>query len=293
MLRERFFEHLAFERRSSPHTVAAYRTDLDQFEHWLQQELPGVGVEDPGDKAVRAWIMHLMGTGAGARTVNRKLSALRAFYRYARMVGAVAKDPTELVTPPRPPARLPVFVAVTEMDALLEGAPPGGWPLREQAVVELLYSTGIRLAELLGLRWIDVDLERATIKVLGKRSKERIVPLLPAVVTTLQALAAEGGGRGDQAVFVGKSGRPMARRSVQALVRRYLGTVTTQRKRSPHVLRHTFATHLLDAGADLNAVKELLGHANLAATQVYTHNTMEKLKEVYRTAHPRGGERKP
>lgn len=294
---ERFLEHLAYEKRASPLTVEAYRGDLAQFAAFLEAEL---GLKDPAaatEKAVRAWMMHLMENGTGGRSVNRKLSALRAYFRFARTVGAVEKDPTALITPPKTPKRLPEFVGEPQMRLLLDELP---WPegftgLRDRVIMELLYGTGMRLAELVGLAPGDIDLRRGTVRVLGKRNKERIIPMATPLTALLrdylgQRAAIGGDAReGGGALLVRPDGTPVPRRTVQSLVAHYLSAVTTQQKKSPHVLRHTFATHLLEHGADLNAVKELLGHASLAATQVYTHNTVEKLKQAHRQAHPRGG----
>lgn len=287
---DRFLEHLAYEKRCSPHTLAAYRRDLEQFAaHLSAQGADGLDTAQGGD--VREWVMQRMHGGAGARTVGRQLSALRAYYRFARTTGAVEGDPTALVEPPKAPKRLPTFVPEGRMAPLFDPAGPAV-QLRpeERLVLELLYGTGIRLAELLGLTRAAVDLQKGTIRVLGKRNKERIVPLPDGTIEAIRAyLAQRPATDPDVPLLLGPTGEPLARRSVQRLVQRVLATVTTLEKRSPHVLRHTYATHLLDHGADLNAVKELLGHANLAATQVYTHNTVEKLRQVHAQAHPRGG----
>lgn len=296
MLVDRFLEHLAFEKRSSALTVKAYGEDLSQFSAFLKS---AVGLERPelaNDKAVRAWMMRLMEEGTGARSVNRKLSALRAFFKFARTVGEIAADPTDLIEPPKTPKRLPEFVEEQRMDQLLSKLE---WPdtfdgRRDRLIIELLYGTGMRLAELLGLALGDLDMRRKTLRVLGKRNKERIIPIADPLVDLVQEYlmaraALEQAPAPGAPLLVKSNGEPIPRRSVQRLVTHYLGTVTPQRKRSPHVLRHTFATHLLNNGADLNAVKELLGHAGLAATQVYTHNTVEKLKKAHQQAHPRGG----
>jgi integrase/recombinase XerC len=291
---ERFLDHLAFEKRASPLTVKAYRSDLGQFNLFLREELGLKDATEATDKAVRAWMMGLLGSGVGARSVNRKLSALRAYYHFARTVGVVQCDPTALIEPPKTPKRLPEFVAERNMEQLLNEMP---WPegfigSRDRLILELLYGTGMRLAELLHLAPADIDLRRGTVRVMGKRNKERILPLAGPLLQLLRehmALREDLTPQADAPLLLRPDGEPLPRRTIQSLVTHYLSAVTTQDKRSPHVLRHTFATHLLEHGADLNAVKELLGHASLAATQVYTHNTVEKLKQAHRQAHPRGG----
>lgn len=295
-LTERFLEHLAYEKRNSALTGKAYGQDLRQFTAFLKD---ATGLEQPeraNDKAIRAWMMNLLEGGTGPRSVNRKLSSLRSFYRFARTVGAVAADPTELIDPPKTPKRLPEFVDQRPMDQLFSKVawPEGFDGLRDRLMMELLYGTGMRLAELLGLTPADVDLRRGTLRVLGKRNKERILPMAPPLAALLRVYLKERthlqAPPGPQdPLLLQRTGEPLTRRAVQRRVSHYLGAVTPQQKRSPHVLRHTFATHLLNNGADLNAVKELLGHASLAATQVYTHNTVEKLRKAHQQAHPRGG----
>lgn len=296
MLVEKFVDHLAYEKRYSAHTVAAYQRDLAQFHGFLKE----FGMEKPEeatDKVVRRWMMKLMESGVGPRSVNRKLSSLRSFFRFARMVGVVSADPTALIDAPKTPKRLPEFVEEKGMHRLLdEMAWPDGWKgATDRLVLELLYQTGMRLAELLGLKVGDVDLSRNTLRVFGKRQKERIIPIGDQMTASASHYLAErstlfGVPQLNEAFLIDPEGKPLARRSVQRLVSYYLSTVTSQQKRSPHILRHSFATHMLEHGADLNAVKELLGHANLAATQVYTHNTVDKLRRVHAKAHPRGGE---
>lgn len=296
MALDRFLSHLAHEKRASPHTVSAYQRDLVQFTAFLTSICGLTGPEEATPKAVRTWMMQLMEAGTGPRTVARKLSSLRAYYRFARKMGLVAADPTALAEPPKAPKRLPEFVAERDMATLLDGItwPEGFTGARDRLLLELLYGTGMRLAELTGLKPVDFDARRGTLRVLGKRNKERIIPLPSPLVALVQEhlllrtslpLPPSPG----TALLVKPDGKPLPRRTVQSIVNHYLGTVTTQAKRSPHVLRHTYATHLLEHGADLNAVKELLGHASLAATQVYTHNTVEKLKRAHSQAHPRGG----
>ncbi len=297
MLLPRFLDHLTYEKRYSAHTVAAYRGDLEQFATYLgEQGVPQI--EQCDDQLVRLWVMNLMEQGESPRTVNRRMSALRSFFRFARITGTVATDPTALLEAQKTAKRLPEFVEEKRMGRLFDELewPAGYDGALHRVVMELLYGTGMRLAELIGLHVGDLDDHSRTLRVLGKRNKERILPIGDALLRTVQHYQAArstqfGTPALDAPLLVGKGGEPLARRSVQRLVAHYLGGVTSQRKRSPHVLRHTFATHMLEHGADLNAVKELLGHAGLAATQVYTHNTVEKLKRVHAQAHPRGARR--
>jgi integrase/recombinase XerC len=294
MLLDRYLEHLHYERRASPHTVAAYARDLRGFESFARD----LGVELPekaDDRVVRAWMMELMASGLAPRSVNRKLSSLRGFFHFARRTGDSGSDPTALLVPPKTPKRLPTFVEERRLEQLFVGTtwPEGFEGTVHRTVMELLYGTGMRLAELLGLTPGDLDLRSATVRVLGKRNKERLLPLGRHLADLLGTYGRErslrfGAPATGDPLLIGPNGKPLTRRGVQRLVAHYLGGVTTQHKKSPHVLRHSFATHLLDNGADLNAVKELLGHAGLAATQVYTHNTVEKLRKIHAQAHPRG-----
>ncbi|MFN3875076.1 MAG: tyrosine-type recombinase/integrase, partial [Flavobacteriales bacterium] len=236
--------------------------------------------------------------GLSVRTVNRRLSAARGLFRYARRAGLLRHDPAELAEGLKAGRRLPEFVPSGAMERLFAEGPLRAGPAgeRDLLIIELLYGCGLRLAELLGLRMGDADLRNGTLRVLGKRNKERIIPLGEAACAAIGAEAerrrADGRPCGPDAWLVaGPGGQPLSRCTVQRIVQRYLAASTTLGKRSPHVLRHTFATHLLEAGADLNAVKELLGHASLAATQVYTHSTAEQLKRAHAQAHPRGGRR--
>lgn len=297
MLVDRYLEHLTYEKRYSAHTVAAYRRDLEQFGAYLAEQAAGA-VEAADHKLVRLWMMNALERGESPRTVNRRLSALRGFYRFARLTGSTHTDPTALIEPPKTPVRLPEFVEERRMDELFErmALPEGYKGELDRLVMELFYGTGMRLAELIGLRVGDFDRHTRSLKVLGKRNKERIIPMGDELVKSLNSYqrsreALFGVASIDAPLLVSVKGEPLARWSVQHLVGHYLGGVTSQRKKSPHVLRHTFATHMLEHGADLNAVKEILGHASLAATQVYTHNTVEKLKKVHAQAHPRGGRR--
>jgi integrase/recombinase XerC len=296
MTLERFLAHLALEKRCSPHTVAAYRRDLGQFMDFLAETIGSATLDTATDRHVRAWMMHLGEVGNGGRTHGPQAQRPARLLPLCPQDGRRGQGPHGLGRTPKAPKRLPEFVAERDMARLLDELP---WPegfigARDRLLLELLYGSGMRLAELCGLTPAAVDLRRGSLRVLGKHNKERLIPLAPPLVELVRGYLALRAGLPqppplNAPLLVKPDGKPLPRRSVQSLVIAYLGAVTTQTKRSPHVLRHTYATHLLEHGADLNAVKELLGHASLAATQVYTHNTVEKLKRVHGQAHPRGG----
>ena len=290
----KFLDYLTYEKRSSMHTVTAYEGDLAEFESYLQQNFKDVSILSTEPVMVRAWMMEMLEKGLSARTVNRKVSALRAFFRYHVKLKNVAVNPMEAVTAPKVKKRLPQFVEEEEMDDLFKeelfADTFEGW--RDRLIIELFYATGMRLSELTNIRRDDLDLYTCQVKVLGKRNKERIIPFSPR----LKEVAVKYLTLFDEKypeipknyyIFVAPNCNKIYPKAVYRIVRKYLDLVTTIDKRSPHVLRHTFATHLLNHGADINAIKEILGHASLAATQIYTHNSIEKLKNIYNQAHPR------
>lgn len=291
--KESFLEFLETEKRYSPHTVRSYRNDLNQFFSFLHtNEIP----DDPGvidSHHIRAWIVSMMESGMLAVSVHRKISCLRRFYHYLRKEGFVGNDPLEKIILPKRKKRLPVFVKEEALDTLLDENDFGNdfKGVQNRTVIEMLYFTGMRRSELTGLRLGDVDLEEGLVKVTGKRNKQRIIPLAGNFVNRLRSyikLREEvPAGKNTDWFFITEKGNKLYDKCVYNLVKTYLSMVTTIEKRSPHILRHTFATHMLNRGADLNAIKEFLGHANLLATQVYTHNTFEKLKKIYKQAHPR------
>lgn len=292
-----FFKYLRYERRMSPHTLTSYRNDLSQFEQFLAEHYAGASLLTVEFDMVRAWILELLESGLTVRTVVRRLSALRAFYRYLVKVQLLSHSPMELVHAPKMPKRLPQFVNENEMAHLFNDALFAdnyeGW--RDRLILELFYATGMRLSELQQLTFAHVDLNEFQIKVTGKRNKQRIIPFsarLRMVIENYCEFFEKKFGNINKkyCIFVGSKQDPMeplSAKSIYRIVRKYLDMVTTIEQRSPHVIRHTFATHLLNHGADLNAIKEVLGHASLAATQVYTHNSIEKLKKIYNQAHPR------
>lgn len=285
-----YLQYLEYEKRYSPHTIDAYRRDLSQFDRFLS----GIGEKNIAAdfRVIRRWIVALVAEGDVPRTVNRKIVALRSFFKYLMQKGLITVNPMEKVGLLKVDKNLPVFVTTDKMDDLLDEEPEDAGDyktVRNRMILELFYMTGMRLSELIHLKDSDVDTGAMTVKVLGKRNKERIIPLTAQFCSALrQYMALKKSTFADTAMlFVLDSGKPLNERWVQRMTRQKLGAVTTMKKRSPHVLRHSFATNILDEGAELNAIKEILGHANLSATQVYTHSSLKRIKKVYQQAHPR------
>jgi len=290
--KEKFLSYIKNEKRYSKNTVIAYGKDLDQFLEFIYRKLVVFSIEDIDNKIVRDWVVVLMSNNATSVTVKRKLSTLKSFFRYLMKEKVVLDNPMEGVVIPKTGRKLPVFVSEENMQRLeYEGGFSDDFTgFRDRLIVEMLYQTGIRRSELVGLRLIDVDFQRTEMKVLGKGSKERLVPFeegLKRLLDDYICIRKEEVNPDNDFLFVTEKGKPIYDKLVYRVVKKYLSEVTTQGKRSPHVLRHSFATHLLNNGAELEAIKELLGHANLSATQIYTHNSFEKLKKVFKQAHPR------
>lgn len=293
---DRFLQYLEFEKRVSRHTVVAYAGDLKQYQEFLVAEYGQADPLQAGYQEVRSWLATMMERGMNPHSVNRKKSALQAFYRFLLKDCLIPENPVTRVVAPRMPKRLPVFVEEQRMESLFaQVSYRSDMPfheLRNLMVLEMFYATGMRLSELVSLKLSDVDLYANTIRILGKRNKERIVPFGPHLHTLItQYLQIRSEIIPEPAAvpvfFLTDKGKKMYQKLAYRIVNDYLSTITTMKKKSPHVLRHTFATHMLNKGADLNAIKELLGHANLSATQVYTHNTIGKLKDIYKQAHPK------
>lgn len=291
--KESFLQYLKAEKRSSPHTVRSYSNDLDQFFCYLTENGHSDDPCDVTSHDIRSWVVHLFENKYASASIHRKISCIRVFYRYLRKEQAVQADPLEKVVLPRGKKRLPVFVEEDALSKLLDefefGEDFDG--VRDRTVIEMLYVTGMRRAELIGLRDSDIDFAEETVRVTGKRNKQRIIPLLRPFMKRLEMYLRIRNetvirGPGDW-FFVTRKGNKLYDKHVYNIVKRYLSMVTTIEKKSPHVLRHTFATHMLNKGADLNSIKEFLGHANLSATQIYTHNSFEMLKKIYKQAHPR------
>ena len=292
MMIDQFLNYLRYERNRSPRTVQLYEENLRDFETYVQGLDDCLSLETVDTDVVRSWVEHLMDQGKKATTVNLGLSAVRTFYRYALSRHIVAKDPAHAVTGPKKAKPLPQFVRESEMDELLDEQ---HWTeeynnVRARTIILMFYETGIRLAELVGLDDADVDMATMQLKVTGKRNKQRIVPFGEELAAALRDYVA----RRDQelvrqspALFLDRKGERIGRSAVQHIVKTHLTGFTTLKKRSPHVLRHSFATAMLNNGAGLESVKKLLGHESLETTEIYTHTTLEQLKRVYNEAHPR------
>lgn len=292
MLKESFLKYLRFEKNYSDDTIVSYGTDLSKFEEYFKTVDENLDFAAVDADIVRGWVLSLMEGGCTATTVNRKLSSLRSFYRYLLRQGVVSVDPLMKVTGPKKKKPLPVFVKDADMARLLDDTAfdAGFEGVRDRLILEMFYETGIRRSELINLTDADVDLYAKQIKVTGKRNKQRLIPFgdelkedIEAYLSAKKDFLPDGG----EAFFVRKNGKALYPYLVYLLVKRNLSKVVLLKKRSPHVLRHTFATSMLNNHAELEAVKELLGHESLTTTEVYTHTTFEELKKVYEQAHPR------
>lgn len=291
-----FFAYLRSERRYSPNTLLSYQTDLRQFSEYLRATYELDDAAQADHTLIRSWVVTLMQQELDPRTVNRKIACLRSYYKFLLTTGVIGRNPMLRIKAPKMAKKLPDFVPEESLNGLLNSFafPDTFAGTRDQLILELLYGTGIRLSELLGIRPDDVSLAARTVRVTGKGNKQRIVPLNPTLLAVIDNYIAFskrefGPERNAQSMLlVTDKGEPLYEKLVYRTVKHYLSQITTaSSQQHPHVLRHSFATHLLNKGADLNAIKELLGHANLAATQVYTHLSIDKLKSVFEQAHPK------
>ena len=292
MLTDSFLDYLRYERNYSEKTVLAYGEDISQLREFAQEEIGDFNPAEVTPELIREWIVSLMDKGYASTCVNRKLSSLRSFYKFLLKKKVVLVDPLRKITGPKNKKPLPSFLKENEMNRLLDDTDFGeGFEgCRDHLIIEMFYATGIRLSELIGLDDKDVDFSASLLKVTGKRNKQRLIPFgdelkegMLEYVNVRNEQVLESGG----AFFVRKNGERLYKNLVYNLVKRNLSKVVTLKKRSPHVLRHTFATTMLNNEAELGAVKELLGHSSLATTEIYTHTTFEELKKVYKQAHPR------
>ena len=291
---ESFINYLKYEKRFSAHTVVAYKNDLDQFVEFTTIVVGEFHVKGVSSDTVRGWLLHLMEQGLSPHSIHRKITSVKAFYNYLMREEIVEVNPAVNQTLPKVRKKLPNFISEESLNTLLDSDDSfenDFQGIRDRLIVSLFYGTGIRLAELMNLKEQDIDIKTNLIRVLGKRQKERIIPY-PAEINSLfegYVIARNKQiGYKTKYLLVTEKGDQVYEKLIYRVVKKNLAKVTSLEKKSPHVLRHTYATHLLNKGADLNAVKELLGHSNLAATQVYTHTTFEKLRDSYKQAHPRG-----
>jgi integrase/recombinase XerC len=290
---ESFLKYIQFEKRYSPKTVISYQTDLKQFEDFLHQEFEGTSPQDANYGLVRSWIVNLVEAKLDNLSVNRKIACLRSYYKFLLRQEIISKDPMMKIKILKTKKKLPHFVKEEDTNKLLDNVvfPEGHKGQRDKIILELLYGTGMRLAELISLKETDVNTGAKTIRVLGKRNKERVIPfsvsLVPIIKEYIRLRNKEVQKQEHPYLIVTDDGAPLYPMMVNRTVKKYMKLFTSVEKKSPHVLRHTYATHLLNKGAEINAVKDLLGHSSLAATQVYTHNSMEKLKKAFDQAHPK------
>lgn len=288
MALEKFLRYLRHEKRFSPHTLKAYNSDILQFEGFLKEHFGIENISLAGHLSVRAWIVSMMESGISERTVNRKITSLNTYCKFLMRDGIIAQNPMAKIHGPRMSKKLPAFVDQGKMEMLFDKIDFGNdfRGRRDRLILSLFYQSGMRLSELSNLRVKDFNRYESSLKVLGKRNKERQIPVMSSLSQNLQLFIDELE-PGTEFIFVDEKMKQLNQKYIYRMVREKLGAVTSSERRSPHILRHTFATHMLENGAEINAIKELLGHASLAATQVYTHNTIEKLKAIHKQAHPK------
>ncbi len=291
--KNQFIQYLQYQKRYSKHTIVSYESDIISFENYLTHSYGLLNIEDIKTTFIRSWLAQLKQEGISSKTINRKISTLRSLFKYFLKLDIVKVNPASAIVAPKIPKRLPQFIEASATNNLFEGIifKEGFEGLTEKLALDILYNTGIRKAELISLKEYQIDYSNSNIKVLGKGNKERIIPVSKNLVKSIQFYIIEKkklfGLLDDLILLVSKKGKALNPKAVYDIANKYLSEITTIDKKSPHILRHSFATHLMNNGADLNAVKELLGHSSLAATQIYTHNTIEKLKAVYKNAHPK------
>jgi integrase/recombinase XerC len=290
---EAFLNYLRFEKRYSHHTISSYQSDLAFFFDYTSRLFEIQNPQEITSAIIRSWLASMKEKGDSSRSINRRISTLKSFFRFLIRQKLIEASPMATITSPKIKKRLPVFVEQKDMNTLFQHVEfPDGWEgILHRTMLVFFYGTGMRLSELIGLKDHQVDLSKNQIKILGKGNKERVVPFGPGMKEQTELYRknrpAEQVAGAEKTFFTNDKGRSLSARYVQLTIKKYLSLTTTVDKKSPHVLRHSFATHLMNNGAELNAVKELLGHSSLAATQVYTHNTIEKLKDVYKKAHPK------
>jgi integrase/recombinase XerC len=288
-----FLDHLKYQKRYSQHTIISYENDLTAFAAFLLKDFAEVDIAAVKPTYIRSWLASLKESKITSKSINRKISSLRSFFKHLLRNEVIKVSPMATVVSPKVPKRLPQFADEKSTDKLFNEVvfAEGFAGLTERLVLEVLYNTGIRRSELVNLKEHNIDRSNSNIKVLGKGNKERIIPVSAELMDHIRQYSEEKkklfGDNENRVLFVSDKGKQITAAKVYAIAKEKLSGVTTIEKKSPHILRHSFATQLMNNGADINAVKELLGHSSLAATQIYTHNTIEKLKDVYKKAHPK------
>ncbi|MFL2628802.1 MAG: tyrosine-type recombinase/integrase [Candidatus Marisimplicoccus sp.] len=293
MIIKKFIDYLNLEKLYSPNTTNAYQRDLKDFKNFIKSNYDNINIEDSNYSIIRSWIVELVNNGNSNRTVNRKISSLKSFFKFLIKTDSIKSSPLEEHMPLKQKKKIQVPFSKEEITALLDSDyfPDTYRGLLQKTIISFFYFTGVRRIELIELKESNLDLKSQTVKVLGKRNKERLVPLLPKISILLEEYITERNSIisnfNNDLVFLSKKGDKLSEKFVYRTVSDYFKLVSSKTKKAPHVLRHSFATHLINEGADINSVKELLGHASLSATQIYTHTSMEKIKEVFQKSHPR------
>ncbi len=287
MFIDNFQEYISVEKRFSKNTVISYLQDLNQFFKFLSSEYNVSNNTEINFHLVRHWITRLLENGLEASSVNRKISTLKTYFRFLEREGYVKENPMFKIISPKAKKRLPIFLEEEKINNLLDDIKfeSGFKGQRDKLIIELFYLTGMRLSELINIKIKDLNFNNFEVKVIGKRKKERIIPLSDKIIKSIKMIIDNK--NSEDYLFTNTKGDKLYNKMIYRVVNKYIGKVSSMKKKSPHILRHTFATHMLNNGADINAIKELLGHSNLSATQVYTHNTIEKLKKIYHQSHPR------
>jgi integrase/recombinase XerC len=290
---ETFLNYITFQKRYSRHTILSYKNDLNSFFTYGKEQYNTISVSEISSVMIRSWLASLKEQGITSKSINRKISTLKSFFKYHLKTGNITVNPMASVISLKNNRRLPSFISQEDLETLFTYVEfPDSWEGKtNHLLLMILYQTGIRLSELINIKESSIDYSKRVLKVLGKGNKERIIPLqqdlLDVIISYCEQKKQIPGASGDQRLIVNKKGKKLYPKYVYNVVKEYLGSVSTNEKKSPHILRHSFATHLTNNGADINAVKELLGHSSLASTQVYTHNTIARLKEVHKQAHPK------
>lgn len=289
-----FLEYIKFEKRYSLHTSKAYSEDLELFFQFINHTYDTPKLKDISPSFIRTWLAYQKDKGVSAKSINRRISTLKSFFKFQLKTGLIEMSPMTIIVSPKVSRRLPVFVEQKNLSDLFDYVEfPDTWDGKmNRLMIVLFYSSGMRLSELIGLTESQIDFGNSNLKILGKGNKERLIPMSETLKSLLKSYLLDKKEKFDvnnsTSLLVNEKGRTLQPRYVQIQIKKYLSLVSTVDKKSPHILRHSFATHLMNNGADLNAVKELLGHSSLAATQIYTHNTIEKLKDIHKKAHPKG-----